>query len=143
MLPLKFLTRSAPLLGKSMMPNTQIRIVTTMTTVRAVRLFFMGILQPVQYRVLLLAFAGRRSGCHAGHCAARHLNLDVVGLHPQHHRIAIERDDGSDDATAGHDVVPGPEAGEHFRRLLALLLHREEEEKIENSEDEKNWEVSQ
>src|ERR1019366_3193612 len=142
MLSRKFWARSAPLLGSPMMPNTQIRSVTTMTTVRAVRLFFMGIL-PCLNRVLLLAFAGGRSGCHAGHCAARHLNLDVVGLHPQHHGVAIQGDDGSDDAATGQDVVPILQPGEHFRRLLALALHGEKEQKIKNPEDEKDGEESQ
>src|ERR1017187_1701734 len=143
MLSLKFLTRSAPLLGKSMMPNTQIRRMTTMTTVRAVSLFFMGIFTACLIRLLLLAFAGGRSGCHGGHRAARHLNLDVVGFHPQHYCIAIERDDGSDDAARRHDVVPILQTGEHFRRLLALPLHGEEQKKIKNAEDEQDGKESQ
>src|SRR3954452_802960 len=96
MLSEKFFLSSSPFLGNPMMPNTQISRVTTMITVRAVRLFFMGVLLACPNRVLLLlAFAGRRAESHTGHRAARHLNFEIVGFHPQHYCIAIQGHDGA------------------------------------------------
>ena len=40
-------------------------------------------------------------------------------------------------------LSPVCKPGEHFRRLLALPLHREKEQKIEDPEDEKDGEESQ
>src|ERR1700722_10914419 len=80
--------KSAPDLGKPIMPNTHTRIVTTMTTVLPVTFFRMKIFAllvllyvNVPY-CLFLAFAHQ-----VGNRAAGHLELDIIGFHPQHQRI--------------------------------------------------------
>src|SRR5689334_17167188 len=109
-----------------------------MTTVRAVKFFFMGVSCLLRYLLLLhIARDDARDG------ATRDLDLDVVRLDPQDQGIvSIDRHDGSDDAAAGRNRVPVLQARQHPLLLLALFLHRKEQEEIEDSEDEKDGEES-
>src|SRR5450755_1283146 len=80
-------TRASFDFGKPMMPNTQTRIVTIMTMVLPVTFFRMRIVPCcVNYfpTYLLLHFAHE-----VGDRAPGHLQLDVVGLHPQHQSIVV------------------------------------------------------
>src|SRR5579871_6201532 len=132
----QFFLRSATDLGRPIMPKTQIRMVTTMITERAVRLFCMEVRL---FRSYVLFFALEQ----ARNRAARDLDLDIIRLDAQNESvITVDRDNGSHNTTAGQNRVAVLKAGQHLLLVLALALHGHEEQEIEDRKDKKDGEES-
>src|ERR1039457_1071296 len=89
--------------------------------------------------VLLLAFTRDQ----ARDRRSRNLDFDVVRFHAQNQRVVfVNGDDGADDSSAGGHGVAILETRQHFLRVLFLALHGKEQEKIKDSENQKDREQS-
>jgi len=134
---LTFRTRAGTELGKSTIPNTAIRITTTMKMDREVRFFFMRILS-LSIVKLFLAFAPKPDSKRT----PRNLELDAIGLrHPQSTTVssALDGDDGPHNPAASDHDVAVLQAREHLlgrARLPLAFAMGMKEQKIDNRKDQ-------
>src|SRR5579862_3077485 len=143
MLWLKLSTRASFDFGKPIMPKMQTRIVTTITTVLPVTFFRMRIV-PCFCKLLSYCLFLTVARHLVGNRAAGHLQLDIVGLHAQDHRVVIANGDNrTDNSATGKDGVSILQGTQHRLLFLLLPLHGKEQQKIENAENQENGEKAQ
>src|SRR5690242_9323892 len=137
----RFCRSSAFDFGTLMMPYTQTRIVTTITTVLAVKFVFMGVSEP-SIECQLLRCARFFVRAKTGNRAARHLKLDVVRLHADHQGIVfVDGHNGPDHAAAGHHRVSVLQGREHLLLLLALPLHGTKKKEVHDRDHQRDLNV--